>query len=412
MESKLDSLLSAPVKEGKLPSIAAIILDSSGETLYRNAFGVTDITAKSPQAYTASTPTMMFSCTKLVTSIAGLQLIEHGKLRLTDLVETYVPEIKNVQVLIKDEEGNISTRPTKVKPTILHLITHTSGLTYDFFDSDTLNWQIQNGRTPAIYLQAATVEYHCTPLCTDPGEKYTYGIGIDWLGYVIEAVTQVPLDQYIQTNILTPLGMSNTTSQFRPDEDRMFVHTPSPTGLIPIPDLKPSDNPERHGGGAYLISTLDDYSTLLLAVLNNGTHPTTHTRILSSETVERYLFTDHLPEALKSSSQKDPARDVGRIPSSMPQLTNTGTLLPETQLGWSCGLLLNHEDVKNGRRRGSGAWAGLGNLYYWIDREGGRTGLVMTSLIPFFDKTVLEVFGRVEGAAYGGEGVVRGYSVP
>ena len=416
MEAKLDPLFQAATKEGDLPGIAASVLDSSGKALYSKAFGVNNLSASDSAPYTTSTPTLIWSCTKLVTSIAALQLVEQGKLSLDDLVEKYVPEINNIQVLdpsSKDAEGNLTLRPMKTKPTVLQLMTHTVGFTYDFFDNDTLTWQIQNQRTPAAYLGIGSFDCLATPLCADPGEKYNYGVNVDWLGFIVEAISGMPLNQYIEQNITKPLGMKNTSGHFPEGKDRMAVHLRDGEGkLLGNLDMKPADAPEKYGGGHYLVSTLDDYSQILITVLNKGTHPTSNTKILEAKTVDEHLFQDYVPQATKNSSNPAAAAaDIGKVPSSIPQVTSTGQFLPGTKLGWSCGLMLNLEDVKGGRKKGSGAWAGLGNVYYWIDPTAGVTGLIMTSVLPFFDPKVLELFSAVEGAAYGGE-KVEGFSAP
>ena len=416
MEARLNPLFESGTEDGQLPGIAAIVLDSSGKPLYRKAFGVNHVSAPDSAAYTTSTPTLIWSCTKLVACIAALQLVEQGKLSLDDPVEKYVPDINKIRVLdpsSKDENGNLGTRPMKTKPTVLHLFTHTAGFTYDFFDNDTLTWQIQNQGTPSGYLALGLLKCFHTPLGADPGEKYTYGVNIDWLGFVVEAITKKPLNEYVESNITKPLGMSNTVAHFPEGKDRLLVHMRDGEGKLAANDeLKPADKPEKYGGGHYLVSTLDDYSTLLLTVLNKGTHPTSNTQILQSKTVDEYLFKDFIPQALsKSSNPSAGAADIGKIASSIPQLTATGQFLPGQKLGWSCGLMLNPDDVKGGRKAGSGAWAGLGNLYYWIDPKGGLTGLIMSSVLPFFDVKVLELFAALEGAAYG-EGKAENFSAP
>jgi methyl acetate hydrolase len=250
-----------------------------------------------------------------------------------------------------------------------------------------------------------------SPLCAEPGEKYTYGIGIDWLGFVVEAISKKPLNQYLEENIFIPLGMKNTGPSF--SEDRVSVHARVDGKLVASPDSKPAANPDRHGGGGYIVSTLEDYSQLLVTILNKGTHPKTQKQILSAKSVDEYLFKDYIPAALKNSS--DPAAGaapIGKISASLPSASNNGEFLPGIKLGWSCGLMLNLEDVPGGRRAMSGCWAGLANLYYWIDPTAGKTGIVMTNVLPFLDKAAAQVFEQVEAAVYaeGEGGKVKGFS--
>jgi CubicO group peptidase (beta-lactamase class C family) len=204
----------------------------------------------------------------------------------------------------------------------------------------------------------------------------------------------MPLNQYIEKNITSPLGLTNTGSHFKNDE-RMMVHLRGDDGsLVAVPDIAPGTNPEKFGGGHYLISTLDDYAQFLLAILNKGTHPRSKVKILEEKTCDDYLFTDMLPGICS-------AEGVGKIPSSIPSVTSTGQMLPGTKLGWSCGFMLNIEDTRYGRKQGSGQWAGLGNLYYWVDPTSGLLGLIMSSVLPFFDKEVLYLYDALEKAAYG-----------
>lgn len=222
-----------------------------------------------------------------------------------------------------------------------------------------------------------------------------YGVNIDWLGFVIEAVSGQRLDQYIEANILKPLAMSNTKSQLDQVQQHFSVHARSAEGtLTAVPEAGPANDPEHYGGGHYLLSTLDDYSSLLLTVLNKGEHPESGTRILKSETVEKYIFTDCLPEGVST----DP---IGEISVTVPALSNEGTMLPGVKKAWSCGLMLNAEDTPNGRKAGSGAWAGLGNLYWWIDPKAGKLGLLMSAVLPFMDVEVKHLFDELERAVYG-----------
>jgi methyl acetate hydrolase len=414
MDSKLDAHLEAAAKE--LPGLAATIVDSSGKQLYHKAFGTTNLTNPSAAAYTTSTPTALWSCTKLVASIAALQLIEQGKLSLDDLAEKYVPEIAGIPVLDtsnKDANGNYTTRPAKTKPTVLQLMTHTSGFSYDFFSKDTLDWELQNNKPPHGYMALAIKDVFKTPLVFEPGTRYEYGISIDWLGFIVEAISGQKLNKYVEQNILKPLSMDATTDHFLSD-DRMIVHHRMDANtIVGNPDMKMLDESPVYGGGHYLVGTLDDYSKLLSTILNKGKSPATGAQILKPETVE-LIFQDFMPEATKNSAEPDKATEpLGAVPSASPALTHSGRFFPGEKLGWSCGLMLNLNDIPGGRKAYSGMWAGMGNLYYWIDPKSDRAGMIMTSLLPFFDEKVLALFADLESVAYGGEvGGLKTFSAP
>ena len=124
----LDPLFEAAVANNKYPGIAATIVDGQGNRLYHKAFGVNDISAETPESFTTATPVALWSCTKLLTSIAALQLIEQGKLGLDDAVTKYLPEVKDIEVF--EGPGKTETRKQKTEMTVRHLITHTAGFTY------------------------------------------------------------------------------------------------------------------------------------------------------------------------------------------------------------------------------------------------------------------------------------------
>ena len=355
MDAKLTPLFKEAVDAGKMPGISACILNASGDKLYHSAFGLNDITKPTTQ-HTTSTPVLMWSTTKLVACVAALQLVEQGRLSLSDHVEKYVPSIANIQVMDgKDSDGKVKLRAAKTKATILHCMTHTAGFTYDFFDQTTLDWVLQEQRTPSSYLRLGKMDCFTTPLIADPGSQYTYGVSVDWLGFVIEAITGQTLKDYVHENIVRPLGMKDTVAHFANADStaRLVVHARDEQGsLTPMEVVVPAADPDRYGGGHYLVSSLDDYSTFLLAILNKGELPREGKRILQRRTVEEYLFRDMIPE-VGCGSGGIGAIDVATVPA----LTGTGKMLPGMKLGWSCGFLLNLEDTGYGRKAGSGQWA-------------------------------------------------------
>ncbi|KIW29236.1 uncharacterized protein PV07_05061 [Cladophialophora immunda] len=405
MEAQLRSMLEAAVQDKKVPGVGCFIIDSKGNFLLKETLGTTHLQDPDAAPFDADTTMTIFSCTKLITVIAALQLVEQGKISLSDPAEKYLPRISKLQVL-ESVKTDADGRPEPVlrspasKPTILHLLTHTSGLSYDFFDHGTLAYRVATGRTPMQYHGISDWEDYETPLLADPGTKYVYGISIDWLGFVVQEVSGQALPDYIVEHICKPLGMNDTGGKLPPGKKNTFlVHMDASdgAGLVGVPDAKHNESPVVWGGGGFLYSTMNDYAKLLAALLNNGTSPTTGNSILKPETVQNLLFQDLLgPEVDRSG--------VGEVTASVPQASLEGSFLPSLpteKRGWSAGLLINHEDLPFGRKSGSGAWAGLGNLYYWVDPTTGIAGMICTNILPFLNPTVMRLFDELERVAYG-----------
>ncbi|OAP64662.1 hypothetical protein AYL99_00634 [Fonsecaea erecta] len=405
MEAQIRPILEAAVKDKKVPGVGCFIVDSKGNFLLKETAGTTHLQDPDAAPFDADTTMAMFSCTKLLTVIAALQLVEQGKISLSDLVEKYVPRISKIPVLesVKtDADGKPEPvlRSPASKPTILQLLTHTSGFSYDFFDHGTLAYRVATGRAPMQYHGISDWEDYETPLVADPGTKYVYGVSIDWLGFVVQEVSGQSLPDYIAEHICKPLGMSETGGKLPPGKKGIsIVHfdMPDGVGLVGVPDAKHNENPRVWGGGGFIYSTMNDYAKLLAALLNQGTSPTTGNSILKPETVQTMLFKDLIgPDVDKSG--------IGEVGASIPQASLEGSFLPSIppeKRGWSAGLLINTDDLPHGRKAGSGAWAGLGNLYYWIDPTTGIAGMICTSILPFLNPTVMRLFDELERVAYG-----------
>lgn len=237
----------------------------------------------------------------------------------------------------------------------------------------------------------------------DPGERYDYGQNLDIIGLIVEKITGLEIQDYITKYIVQPLNLKHMGPLFSSDEasTRMSLHVKTPEGqLMALPVVEPTKTPWRYGGGHFLITTLSDYAQLLLTLLNDGTNPGTGNQILKPETVENYLFKDFIPQ-------------VGCSPDGMGHFTKSLTAsasnpgdviqhlnLPDKDRGHSCGLMLNNTDISGYRSAGSGGWAGLSNLYYWIDKKAGKAGIIGTNIIPFLDQDVLGLYEKVEKLAY------------
>lgn len=368
MDARLNTALETAVKEKKLVGVGAIVIDKDGNSLYKGAFGTVNGSDPNAAPFTTSTPYIAWSITKIITCIAALQLVEQGKLKLEDPVEKYLPKIKEVKVLAGwNEDGTPQLREAKNKPTIINLLTHTAGFTYDWLNPSTLRYRMHTNIPPGSYGSGAYEPFFESPYDYDPGTSHAYSISIDWLGFVIEAITGQKLPEYIKANILDPLGMKDTGP--RPEhgtkgvDTNLLVHHRSPEdgSLTADPNIQFPVNPAIHGGGHYLYSTLEDYAEkFLLTLLNYCTNPKTGVSILKKETAQEYLFKEKIESVVGVS-----AGDAGVVVGSIPQITNDGEFMPGLKKSWSYGLLLNLEDSPIGRSAGSGCWAGLGNIFYW-----------------------------------------------
>jgi CubicO group peptidase (beta-lactamase class C family) len=226
------------------------------------------------------------------------------------------------------------------------------------------------------------------PLIADPGATWTYGTSTDWLGQVIEQVSGQDLAAYLAERLFGPLGMSDTT--FTPsDEQRarlMAVHARTPDGGLALSDFDLPRVPEFFAGGHGAYGTARDYARFMAMLLAGG--DLGGERILRPESVE-LMFKDSL----------DGARMPNGSRTAMPRLTNDLPALPYAHT-FGLGLHVFTEDLPGMRRAGSGDWSGLCNCYYWIDRDSGLAGALLTQVLPFHDTEVLEAVIRSELTIY------------
>lgn len=406
MAAQLKAYLEESVKAHRLPGIGAIVIDKTGKTLFDESFGTLNANDDAAQPFKNDTQLFLWSCTKLITSVCALQLMEKGKIEsLDDPVAKYLPRDGQLEVFEGfDENGKPVLRKPRTEMRLVHLMTHTSGLTYDFWESDKamFDYRASKGQQAGTYALEENNEwqFHDVFLVFDPGQKHHYGINMDHLGFIVEAVSGMRLEEYMEQNIFKPLGMNTCGPQFK-SEDFLRVHMKDENSkLTAIDAFRPPKTPWRFGGGHFLIGSLKDYTQLMLTLLNGGTHPDTGKQILKPETVKDYVFKDFIPHIGASPD------GIGRCTQGLsPGSSNPGDVGysfrdSSSPRGWSCGLMMNLEDVPGGRSAGSGSWAGLGNLYYWIDPKRGIAGIIGTSVLPFLDQESLELFEKVERFAY------------
>ncbi len=389
MAAALAPMADAVLKEttgraGGAPGVVAMVTDRDGN-VYEGCAGERALGSGTPM--TLDSVMAIFSTTKAITGTAVMQLVEEGRLRLEDAAGSVVPEICGLQVLDGfDAGGRPITRPPKRDITINDLMLHLSGLSYEFFSSDDLRYRTVTGVPSASTCRFDSIR---TVLLHDPGERWTYGVNLDWLGRIVEAKRGQRLGEVFKERIFGPLGMSDIA--FTMSESmlarRAVLHKRARDGkLTALPELIGPQPPEMDMGGHGLYSTVGEYMKFIRMILNDGDGR--YGRVLQAQTVARMSSNGLGP--LKCSGWK----------SCIPSMANDGDFFPGTSKSWAYTFQVNDEVTPSGRPAGSLMWAGLGNLFYWIDRTHGIGGYWASQILPFQDVASYPGFVAFESAVY------------
>lgn len=340
-----------------------------------------------PEPMTPDTVVWIASMTKAITATAAMRLVEAGRLALDTPAADIVPALGRVQMLEGfDAAGAPLLRAPRRAVTLRHLLTHTSGYAYDMWNPDIGRFRKATG-TPAV--NTCRDAALGLPLVFDPGESWTYGIGLDWAGKMVEAVTGQRLGAHLAETLFGPLGMKDTAFRLRDDMRARLasVHARAPDGtLAPIAFEVPQD-PEFEMGGGGLYSTAGDYMAFARMILNGGRHG--RDRLLKAETV--------------AEMARDQIGPLSAVPlrSAVPVATNDVDFFPGQSCGWGLSFLVNRVPSPQGRSAGALAWAGLANTYYWIDHGRGTAGVFLSQVMPFFDAKAIALFRGFEARMNG-----------
>src|SRR5690242_2950588 len=203
--SAIDKVLRNAVDSGGVPHVAAIAADRDG-VIYQGAAGPRAVGESDP--VTVDTLLRIMSMTKMPCTVAALQQVEQGHLDLDAPVADYCPEFAEIQVLTGFDGDTPVLRPPARQATVRNLVTHTSGLGYWFWSEDLVKRDRASGPPNGVADPPASL---AAPILANPGSPFIYGINIDWLGKVLEAVPGTGLDVVIKEGITGPLGMDQTT---------------------------------------------------------------------------------------------------------------------------------------------------------------------------------------------------------
>jgi len=383
LTGNVDALLRSAVDAQDVPGVVAMATDRSS-VIYEGGFG-SRVLGQSA-AMTPDTVVWIASMTKALTATAAMQLVEEGKLELDQPAALWVPDIAHTRVLEGwDADGQPLTRPPKRAITIRHLLTHTAGFAYEIWSEDIQRYQKVKGVPGIGTCQNAALK---TPLLFDPGDRWEYGINIDWIGKTVEAITGRRLGDYLQENVFDPLGMDSTAFKITPSMYARLakIHSRGDDGKLAPIDFGMPQEPEFQMGGGGLYSTAGDYLKFVRLFLNGGS--ANGNRLLQPETV-----------ALMSRNAMGDTK-VHLLKTVMPPLSNDAEFFPGMPKSWGLSFMINDELAPTGRTAGSLAWAGLANTYFWIDQQRGVGGVYLSQILPFADVKSLPLFYAFEKTVY------------
>jgi len=384
LEGRVNALLKKATDSGDVPGVIAMATNRDG-TLYEGAFGKRILGQDA--AMTTDTVVWIASMTKALTGACAMQLVERGQLDLESAASKWVPDLAKVEVLEGfDAAGKPRTRKPKRPITLRHLLTHTAGFSYEIWSGDVQRCQQAHNLPGITTCQDAALR---TPLLFDPGERWEYGINLDFVGKAVEAASGKKLGAVMKENLFEPLGMSDTAFKITPSMRQRLakIHQRGADDqLTPQMELEIPQEPEFEMGGGGLYGTAGDYLKFVRMILNGGKG--NGRSVLKADTVKT-MSMNHIGETL-----------VGPLKTAIPPLSNDLEVFPGMPKKWGLSFLINTEQAPSGRAAGSMAWGGLANTYFWIDPTNGLGGVYLTQVLPFADKKSLPLFGEFEAAVY------------
>ena len=369
---RLSQLASKYVAEGRVPGMVNLVM-RNGQIVHFEAVGNRGIDDSSPMQL--DDLFRIYSMTKPITSVAAMQLYEQGKFQLSDPVTKFVPELQGLNVLNEDE----TLSPVEREMTMHQLLMHTAGFSYGFhpYRDPVDKLYVAADLVTSKDLEAFVLKLAELPLRSQPGELYHYSVAVDVTGLVVERLSGLPLDEYIDTNILKPLQMNDTFFEIPSTKRDRFVqnHFINPeTGSLINADYAPAPYGYRKGvalsdyfnvslisGGAGLVSTAMDYARFAEMLRRGGTLD--GARILGPKSIT-FMTKNHLSEpSMHAAWEQMPTPDIGR---------------PGFGFGLGFGVVTDAAAIGVLGSDGEYNWGGAAGTIFWVDPT---EELVVVSLI-------------------------------
>jgi len=381
--SDLQAVLDGAVKAEDVPFAVGMVGGKDGVT-WSGAAG-----ERAPgKAASVDTVFRIYSMTKAIGSTAAMILIDRGKLDPDARVEDIIPAFADIEVLDRFEGDEPVLRAPKSKATVRQLATHTSGLEYEFWNDTIARYLTVTGRPSILSGQKAALFY---PMASDPGTRWGYGMGIDWLGQIVETIDGRRIDDFCREEIFEPLAMVDTAFEVSEAmQPRLAsVSMRGEDGHFAPFDIAPPSHPQVYGMGHALYSTAPDYMNFLRMVLNRGALG--GRRVLSEKSLE-WMLADHMQ-----------GLNFRRMVTAMPAITADCDPFPDARRTHSFAFLRVEDDVPGMRSAGSQTWAGVLNSHFWFDAKKDVAALIMTQSLPFVEPRFMKTYESFERAVYAGK---------
>lgn len=364
LDERIDEL-SGRLISSKQATAVSVLLMKNGNTIYNKAFGYADVQTR--QALKTDNIFRIASQTKAITSVAVMMLWEEGKVLLDDPISKFIPEFKNPKVLDKfnPADSSYTTVPANREITVRDLLRHTSGISFSVLSADE--------RIRAIHTKAGIatgIGSHGSlknqiellavqPLLHQPGATFTYGLNHDVLGYLVEIISGVSLDDFFRKRLFEPLDMKDTYFEIPHGKANRLVslYEKRDGNFVKVNHTiyegnkaeYPIENGIYFSGGAGLSSTTSDYAKFLQMLLNSGKY--NGKQLLSKNTVE-LMLTNQLTDQTKKGDG--------------------------FQFGLGVALITKDNKFTSPLSIGSFYWGGIYNTYYWVDPKKNIIGLAYT----------------------------------
>jgi len=375
----IDQVLRAAVERNDVPGVVALVTNRD-RVLYVGAFGVADV--GTGRALSTDALFRIASMTKPVTSLALMQLVEQGKVRLDDPADKYLPELVGLKVFESFDAatGEYKLRPAAKRPTVRQFLTHTSGLAYPFTSEIWRDFKPKAGESYPFG----------GPLLYDPGERWHYSTSTDVVGRLVEVVSGQKLEDYFRQHIFAPLNMSDTSYNVSAEKAARLVAGQQRAGErmdgeIVLQSPQPGLTIAAPIGGGGLASTAEDYGRFMRMLLNGGALD--GARVVKAETV-----------ALMGQNQIG-AIGVPALKTALPR-SRDFTFIADGRDKFGLGFLITADQVPGKRSPGSLSWGGINNTYFWVDPNRGIAGVILMQYLPFADPKALALHDAFERATY------------